>query len=70
VNDTLIYVAAQGLPFGGIGPSGSGHYHGGEGFDTFSKLKPVFRRRWPGLGRTLRPPYGRLHAFLKRVLIG
>lgn len=70
VNDTLVYVAAKELPFGGIGPSGSGHYHAREGFDTFSKLKPVFRRRWPGLSRTLRPPYGRIHEFMKRVLIG
>ena len=70
VNDTLVYIAAEDLPFGGAGASGYGHYHGQEGFDTFSKLKPVFRRRWPGLGRTLRPPYGRMHQLLKRILIG
>jgi acyl-CoA reductase-like NAD-dependent aldehyde dehydrogenase len=69
VNDTLVHIAAEDLPFGGIGPSGSGHYHGREGFDTFSKLKPVFRRRWPGLGRFTRPPYGRMHDLLKRILI-
>ncbi len=70
VNETLVYIAAEDLPFGGVGTSGSGHYHGRDGFDTFSKLKPVFRRRWPGLSRTLRPPYGRMHQLLKRVLIG
>jgi coniferyl-aldehyde dehydrogenase len=70
VNDTLVYIAAEDLPFGGVGPSGTGHYHGREGFDTFSKLKPVFRRTITGLGRTLRPPYGRMHAILKRILIG
>jgi acyl-CoA reductase-like NAD-dependent aldehyde dehydrogenase len=70
VNDTLVYIAAEDLPFGGVGPSGSGHYHGREGFDTFSKLKPVFRRRYAGLGRSLRPPYGRMHKLLKRILIG
>jgi acyl-CoA reductase-like NAD-dependent aldehyde dehydrogenase len=70
VNETLVYIAAEDLPFGGAGASGMGHYHGQEGFDTFSKLKPVFRRRWAGLSRTLRPPYGRLHRLLKRVLIG
>jgi coniferyl-aldehyde dehydrogenase len=70
VNDTLVYIAAEDLPFGGTGPSGIGHYHGQDGFDTFSKLKPVFYRRWPGLGRTLRPPYGRMHRLLKRILIG
>jgi len=70
VNDTLMHIAAEDLPFGGIGASGMGHYHGQDGFDTFSKLKPVFRRRWPGLSRLLRPPYGRMHDLLKRMLIG
>ena len=70
VNDTLVYIAAEDLPFGGVGPSGSGHYHGQEGFDTFSKLKPVFHRTYSGLGRSLRPPYGRMHKVLKRILIG
>lgn len=70
VNDTLVYIAAEDLPFGGAGASGFGHYHGQEGFDTFSQLKPVFYRRFPGLGRTLRPPYGRIHDLLKRILIG
>jgi acyl-CoA reductase-like NAD-dependent aldehyde dehydrogenase len=70
INDTLLHIAAEDLPFGGVGPSGIGHYHGQAGFDTFSKLKPVFRRRWPGLGRLLRPPYGRVHDWLQRLLIG
>jgi acyl-CoA reductase-like NAD-dependent aldehyde dehydrogenase len=69
VNDTLLHIAAEDLPFGGAGPSGIGQYHGQAGFDAFSKLKPVFRRRWPGLSRLLRPPYGRVHAWLRRVLI-
>ena len=70
VNDTLLHIADDDLPFGGVGASGMGHYHGREGFDTFSKLKPVFQRRWPGLGRTLRPPYTRLHDWMARFLIG
>ncbi len=70
VNDTLMHIAAEDLPFGGSGASGMGHYHGRDGFDTFSKLKPVFRRGWPGLSRLLRPPYGRMHDLLKRILIG
>ena len=69
VNDTLLHVAVDDLPFGGVGPSGMGHYHAQEGFDTFSKLKPVFHRGWFGLGRTLRPPYGRLHEWMERILI-
>jgi hypothetical protein len=70
INDTLVHIAAENLPFGGVGASGMGHYHGREGFDTFSKLKPVFKRSWLGLGRSLRPPYGRMHDLLRRILIG
>jgi len=69
VNDTLLHIAAEDLPFGGVGPSGMGQYHGREGFDTFSKLKPVFRRRWLGLGRMLRPPHTWLHEWMRRILI-
>ena len=43
-NETLMHVAQEDLPFGGVGPSGMGHYHGRWGFDTFSKLTPVFRQ--------------------------
>jgi coniferyl-aldehyde dehydrogenase len=70
VNETLVYIAAEDLPFGGVGASGLGHYHGQDGFDTFSKLKPVFRRRWPGLSRSLRPPYRGIHRLMKRILVG
>ena len=69
LNDTLLHIATEDLPFGGVGASGMGHYHGQPGFDTFSKLKPVFRRHWLGLGRKLRPPYGRLHEWMSRLLI-
>ncbi len=69
VNDTLLHIAAEDLPFGGVGASGMGHYHGQEGFDTFSKLKPVFRRRWLGLSRMLRPPHRRMHDWMRRILI-
>jgi len=69
INDTLLHIAAEDLPFGGVGPSGMGHYHGRDGFDTFSKLKPVFRRHWLGLGRLLRPPHSRWHVWMRRLLI-
>jgi coniferyl-aldehyde dehydrogenase len=70
VNDALMHVAQHDLPFGGVGDSGMGHYHGKEGFDTFSKLRPVFRQaRW-STGGLLMPPYGRtierLLAFLTK----
>jgi coniferyl-aldehyde dehydrogenase len=58
VNDTLYHIAQHGLPFGGIGASGMGGYHGEAGFHTFSHLKPVFRQaRINGAG-LLNPPYG------------
>ncbi|MEO8029187.1 MAG: coniferyl aldehyde dehydrogenase, partial [Bryobacteraceae bacterium] len=70
VNDTLVHVCVDGLPFGGVGASGMGSYHGKEGFETFSRNKPVFARRMPGLGRSLRPPYGKIHEWMRRILIG
>jgi coniferyl-aldehyde dehydrogenase len=69
VNDTLVHIVAEGLPFGGAGASGFGTYHGQAGFDACSRLKPVFRRHGVGLGVSLRPPYGRLHEWMKRILI-
>jgi coniferyl-aldehyde dehydrogenase len=57
VNDTLLHILQHELPFGGVGTSGVGHYHGQWGFDTFSKLTPVFRQsRFNSLGLFM-PPY-------------
>lgn len=59
VNDAVFHLAQHDLPFGGIGDSGMGHYHGREGFITFSKLRPVFyQARWSAL-RLMWPPYGK-----------
>jgi coniferyl-aldehyde dehydrogenase len=59
VNDALLHVGQEELPFGGVGESGMGHYHGEEGFRTFSKLRPVFQQsRWSTMAM-LMPPYGR-----------
>ena len=59
VNDALLHVGQHDLPFGGVGASGMGHYHGREGFETFSKLRPVFHQaRFTAL-KYLVPPYGR-----------
>jgi coniferyl-aldehyde dehydrogenase len=57
INDTLLHIAQEGLPFGGVGASGQGHYHGEFGFRQFSKEKPVFiQSRFSG-GGMIRPPY-------------
>ncbi|WP_406666324.1 coniferyl aldehyde dehydrogenase [Gallaecimonas sp. GXIMD1310] len=57
VNDTLVQVAADDLPFGGIGPSGMGHYHGREGVLTFSKARPVLAKGRLSSTKLVYPPY-------------
>jgi len=70
VNDTLFHIAQNDLPFGGVGPSGMGSYHGFDGFLTFSKKKGVFlQSRFTTLG-LLRPPYGELARRVSDFLIG
>ncbi|WP_233865964.1 coniferyl aldehyde dehydrogenase [Paraburkholderia adhaesiva] len=69
VNETLMHIAAEGLPFGGVGASGMGAYHGHDGFVTFSKMKPVFTQsRFNGRG-LIAPPYGRLFDFLINLMM-
>ena len=69
VNDALFHVAQHDLPFGGVGPSGMGHYHGREGFNTFSKLRPVFRQAPVSALKFFGPPYGaRMNALLKFLI--
>ena len=69
VNDTIYHIAQHGLPFGGVGASGMGGYHGEAGFRTFSHLKPVFRQaRWNGTG-LLNPPYGARFRRMLEVLL-
>ena len=70
VNDTILHIAQNDLPFGGVGPSGMGSYHGFDGFLTFSKKKGVFlQSRFTTLG-LLRPPYGELARRVADFLIG
>jgi acyl-CoA reductase-like NAD-dependent aldehyde dehydrogenase len=69
INDTLLHIAQDDLPFGGVGPSGMGCYHGFEGFQTFSARKSVFRQsRLNGMG-LFKPPYGKLFERLIGVLL-
>ena len=70
VNDTLVHIAQNELPFGGVGPSGMGAYHGFDGFQTFSKKKGVFlQSRFNTLG-LFRPPYSPLARRMIDFLIG
>jgi coniferyl-aldehyde dehydrogenase len=60
INDTLLHYLQEDLPFGGVGPSGMGAYHGRDGFRTFSHQKAVVRQsRLNGSG-LVKPPYGKL----------
>lgn len=59
VNDALFHIAQHELPFGGVGDSGMGHYHGHEGFITFSKMRPVFHQARLSALKFLYPPYGK-----------
>lgn len=58
LNETLIHVAQEDLPFGGVGASGMGRYHGIEGFKTFSHEKSVFVRPKLSFMKLIYPPYG------------
>lgn len=58
VNDTIMHVSMEDLPFGGVGPSGMGAYHGHDGFKTFSHAKAVFKQVNKDLTAMVRPPYG------------
>jgi coniferyl-aldehyde dehydrogenase len=66
INETVFHVAADDAPFGGIGPSGMGHYHGKEGFLTFSHAKTVLSRGRFNTGKFIHPPYG---GFIQRILM-
>ena len=60
INDVIMHIGQEDLPFGGVGPSGMGCYHGIEGFRTFSHAKSIYRQtKWnfAKLGGLL-PPYG------------
>jgi coniferyl-aldehyde dehydrogenase len=60
LNDAAMHVAQDDMPFGGIGPSGMGHYHGHEGFLTLSKAKSVFKKGKFNTASYAFPPYGKL----------
>jgi coniferyl-aldehyde dehydrogenase len=71
VNSTVLQVAQEDLPFGGVGESGIGRYHGHYGFETFSHQRAVYRQLYPNLMHLVAPPYeGALKRWLVDFLIG
>jgi coniferyl-aldehyde dehydrogenase len=62
INDAMVQVVVDDIPFGGIGPSDMGHYHGHEGFLTMSKAKSVFSKGKLKFHEGHVPPLRRRHA--------
>ena len=69
VNDVIYHIAQNNLPFGGVGPSGMGHYHGRAGFETFSNKKGIFLQSRLSSLKFLRPPYGPMADRVIRFLL-
>ncbi len=61
INDVVMQVAQEDLPFGGVGPSGMGAYHGLKGFQTFSHAKSIYRQSSINIAKLggMLPPYGK-----------
>ena len=61
INDVIMHIMQEDLPFGGVGPAGTGAYHGHHGFKTFSHAKSIYRQpKFDVAGMAgLRPPYGK-----------
>jgi coniferyl-aldehyde dehydrogenase len=68
INDTVMHYAQDRLPFGGVGPSGMGRYHGRDGFETFSHHKAVLRQARLSSMALFKPPYRELADFLVKFL--
>jgi coniferyl-aldehyde dehydrogenase len=66
INETMLHYAQEDLPFGGVGQSGMGLYHGREGFKSMSHAKGVFAQGPISFADLIRPPYGRVFDFLLR----
>ena len=69
VNNAVLHVGQHDIPFGGVGESGMGHYHGYEGFVTFSKLRPVFYQGPLDPLKLLMPPYGKVANKMMKLML-
>src|SRR5690554_4778146 len=69
INDTLFHIGQDDMPFGGVGLSGIGRYHGHEGFLTFSHAKSVHRKGRFNSARFIYPPYGAMNKLVYRLFM-
>ena len=69
INDTMFHYAQDDLPFGGVGMSGMGAYHGPEGFKSMSHAKGVYEQPRFNVAEGVRPPFGRLFDFLSFFIL-
>lgn len=72
MNNVLMHYVNPNLPFGGVGESGMGSYHGRHGFETLSHARGVLRQRLPPSAKFLYPPYAGRQKMLSlfRRLVG
>lgn len=72
INDAAWHVIQEDIPFGGVGPSGMGAYHGEAGFQSFSHMKGVFYQSKLSQGKKLHPPYGpathKMLSLMKKII--
>lgn len=68
LNDTILHVSQDELPFGGVGASGMGHYHGHEGFKTFSKAKSIYQQSRLSGVKLMYPPPSKFTKFLLGIM--
>ena len=69
INNCVFHVAQHDMPFGGVGASGMGQYHGHEGFVEFSKMRPVFTNPKLSGMKLFYPPYTKFHTRLFDLLL-
>jgi len=69
INNCMFHVAQHDMPFGGVGASGMGHYHGFDGFVELSKLRPGFTQPKLSALETFQPPYTKMHSRLFDLLL-
>ncbi len=69
INDVLFHVGQHDIPFGGVGESGMGHYHGKEGFETMSKMRPVMKQSAKPSTKLFYAPYNGLAKHMMKYMI-